>query len=176
MENDTIPLYPRICGQDQSRLTLILAEALSDALATPPPKILMLALPLLPKHSGSLNIGGTLIVGAVKQADDAEQDCLGGLYGCPALRGRLVAVFVFFGWVEDGDAELAVFVDIGMERNRVLKGEGGRHVWIIEWEDHLRSKVASYRQTLLLSMTDLLPVKESKLDESTYHRSTCNHH
>jgi hypothetical protein len=37
--------------------------------------------------------------------------------------------------VQDGDAELAVFVNVGVERDGVLKGELGRHVRVVFGEN-----------------------------------------
>lgn len=124
---------------------LVLAQALPDALAAPPPEVLVLALLLLAQHARGLDVGRALLVGAVEQADGAQQDRLGGLDGAPALRGGLVAVLVLLGRVQDRDAELAVLVDVGVERDRVLEGQGRRHVRVVGREDEARSKVAACR-------------------------------
>lgn len=95
----------------------------------------MLPLLLLAQHPRCLDVRRALLIGAVEQADDAEEDRLGRLHGAPTLGGGLVAVLVLFGRVQDGDAELAVFVNVGVERDGVLKGELGRHVRVVFGEN-----------------------------------------
>lgn len=103
----------------------------------------MLPLLLLAQHPRRLDVCGALFIGAVKQADDAEENRLGRLDGTPALGGGFVAVLVLFGRVQDGDAELAVLVDVGVERDGILKGELGRHVRVVFGENQSSTKVAS---------------------------------
>lgn len=125
------------CIQVTTRLVsiLVLSQALPHTLPTPSPVILVLPLLLLAQHPRGLDVRGALFIGAVEQADDAEEDRLGRLDGAPALGGGLVAVLVLFGRVQDGDAELAVLVDVGVERDGVLKGELGRHVRVVFGEN-----------------------------------------
>lgn len=87
----------------------------------------MQAVPLLAHQLGGLGIGGALVIGAGEQADDAQQDGLGGLDGTPSLCSTLVPVLILLGWVQDRDAELAIMrVDVGVEGNRVLEEYAGR--------------------------------------------------
>lgn len=86
---------------------LILAQALAH---TPTHPLLELGRVLAPQP-GCLDVGGTLVVGAGQHRDHGEQDGLGGLDGRPALGSRFVAVLVFLGRVEDGDADFAVGID-----------------------------------------------------------------
>lgn len=95
----------------------------------------MLPLLLFAQHPRRLDVRGALFVGAIEQTDDAEEDRLGGLDGAPALGGGLVAVLVLFGRVQDGDAELAVLVDVGVERDGSLEGELRRHVRVVFGEN-----------------------------------------
>lgn len=115
----------------------------------------MLSLALLAQHPRGLDIGGALVVGAMEQADGAEQDGLGGLDGGPALGSGLVAVLVLLGWVQDRYAQLAALVDVGVERDRVLEGERGGHVRVAGWEDEASAEVASWREELALGHVGL---------------------
>jgi hypothetical protein len=45
--------------------------------------------------------------------------------------------------MQDGYAQVAVFVDVGVERDRRLEGQGGWHVWVSCRENHASSEVAS---------------------------------
>lgn len=110
---------------------LILAQTLPHTLPTPSPVVLVLAFLLLTQHPRCLDVCGALLVGAIEQADDAEEDRLGGLDGTPALGGGLVTVLVFLGRVQDGDAQLAVLVNVGVERDGVLEGQLRRHVRVV---------------------------------------------
>lgn len=103
----------------------------------------MLALALLTQHPRRFHVGRALIVGAMEQADGAQKNGLGSLHWTPALRGGLVAVLVLLRRVQNRNAQLSVFVDVGMERDRVLEGEGGRHVRIRRWEDETGTEVPS---------------------------------
>lgn len=95
----------------------------------------MFTLLLLTQHPRSLYVRGALFVGAIEQTNDAKEDRLGGLDGTPALGGGLVAVLVLLGRVQDGDAELAVLVDVGVERDGILEGELRRHVRVVFGEN-----------------------------------------
>lgn len=48
--------------------------------------------------------------------------------------GCFVVCFVFFRWVEDGNVEVVVGVDVGMEGDWCLEGERGREVGVLRWE------------------------------------------
>jgi hypothetical protein len=113
---------------------LILSQALPYAFSASSSKILMLALPLLTEHTCSLYVGRALVVGAVEEADGADQDAFRCLDRTPALRCILVAVLVVLGWVQDRDAEVSVFVDVGVKGDWLLEGERGRHMRIARWE------------------------------------------
>lgn len=78
-------------------LNSILPQTLPHTLATPFPKLLRILAP----QPGRLDIGRALVVGTAQHADDGEDDGFGGLDGRPALGGGFVAVFVFFGGMED---------------------------------------------------------------------------
>lgn len=95
----------------------------------------MFALLLLSQHPRRLDVCGALFVGAIEQADDAEEDRLGGLDGTPPLGGRLITVLVLLGRVQDGDAQLAVLVNVGVERDGILEGELRRHMGIVFGEN-----------------------------------------
>jgi len=98
---------------------------------------------LLSKQPRRLDIRGALVVRRVEQADGAQQDCLGCLDGRPSLGGCFVACFVFLGRVEDGDAEAAVRIDVGVEWDRRLEGEGGREVRVFGREAEASAEVSS---------------------------------
>lgn len=104
----------------------VLPQAFPHTLSTSLSILLVFSRPLLPQQLGSLRICRALVVWARKQADDAQQDRLGGLDGTPPLGGAFVAVLVLLGRVQDGDAQEArVRVDVGVEGDGVLKGERG---------------------------------------------------
>ena len=71
--------------------------------------------PPLPPHLGRVHVGRALGVGLGQHAHDGEQDLLDRLDGAPALGALLVAEGVVAGRVEDGDADAAVGVDVGVE-------------------------------------------------------------
>lgn len=73
------------------------------------------------RTDAAFDVGAALDVGLGEHADDAEQDLLDALHRRPTLRGRLVHVRVVAGRVEDGDADLARGVDVGVEQ-RGLEG------------------------------------------------------
>lgn len=99
---------------------------------------------LLAQQLGGLGVGGALLVGAREQADDAEQDGLGGLHGAPALGGALVAEAVLLGRVQDRDAQQArLRVHVGVERHRVLEGQGRRQEGVLRGEAQACAEVAS---------------------------------
>lgn len=122
---------------------LVLAQTLPHALPTPSPIVLVLALLLLTQHPRRLDVCGALLVRAVKQADCAEQDRLGRLHGTPPLRRRFIAVLVLLRRMQDGNAQLAILVNVGVERNRVLERERGRHVRVVLGKGESSTKVAS---------------------------------
>lgn len=66
---------------------------------------------ILPPQPCRIRIRRTLVVRTRQHRDDAQQDGLGRLHGRPALGGGFVAPFVFFGRVQDRDADFAVGVD-----------------------------------------------------------------
>jgi hypothetical protein len=113
---------------------LVLSQALPHALPATSSEILMLALPLLTQHARSLHVSRALVVGAVEETDSAEQNRLRRLNRTPAFGGSFVAVLVLLGRMEDGDAQLAVLVDVWVEGNRVLEGKRRRHVRIARRE------------------------------------------
>lgn len=122
----------------------VLAQALPHALPTPLAKLLARAGPVLAQQLGRLGVGGALVVGARKEADDAEQDGLGGLHGAPALGGALVAELVLLGRVQDRYAQQArVRVDVGVEGDRVLEGEGRRHEGVLRREAEAAAEVGA---------------------------------
>ena len=63
-----------------------------------------------PPHARCVNIRGRLVIGLSQHAHDADQNLFDALDGAPALRGVFVVVWVVAGWVEDGDADDAVWV------------------------------------------------------------------
>jgi len=75
------------------------------------PATLLKLLRVLSPHLCSLNVCRTLIVRTTEHAYDAKQYRLRCLHGRPALRRRFIAIFVFFGRMQDGNADLAAFVD-----------------------------------------------------------------
>lgn len=106
---------------------LILAQTLPHTLPTPLPIFRTRASPLFTQQLCGLGIRRALVIGACKQADDAQQNGFWGLHGAPPLSCALVAVLVVFGRVQDGDAEQAVVrIDVGVEGDRVEECEGGR--------------------------------------------------
>jgi hypothetical protein len=98
---------------------------------------------LLTEHPRRLDIRRTLIVRRVEQTDGAEKDRLGSLDGRPSLGGCLVACLVLLRWVEDGNAEAAVGVDVGMEGDRRLEGERGREVGVLRREAESGAEISS---------------------------------
>lgn len=87
---------------------------------TPADTLLKLCRVLSPQP-GRLYIRGTLIVGARKHRDDGEQNGLRCLHGRPALRGRFVAVFIFLGRVQDGNADFTVGIDWEIRVSRAVQ-------------------------------------------------------
>jgi hypothetical protein len=53
----------------------------------------------------------------------------------PSLISLLSGLLVLTGSVQDGDADLAVRIDIGVE-DRSVEFEGGRVVWVLVGECH----------------------------------------
>lgn len=72
-----------------------------------------------------------------------HQDRLRGLDGTPPLRGLFIAELILARRVQDGNAKLAVFVNVWVEGNRGLEGERRRQVWVGWREAHAGSKVSS---------------------------------
>jgi len=66
------------------------------------------------------------VVRAVEEAENADENGLGRAGGVPALRGVFVAEGVVAGRVEDGYAELAIRINVGVERDRAEEGQGRR--------------------------------------------------
>lgn len=122
---------------------LILPQTLPNTLPTPLPEILVLPLLLLAKHARRLEVGRALVVRVLKQADDANEDRLGRLHGTPPLAGRLVPVLVLLWRVQDADTQLTVRVDVGVERDRRLEDQLGRHERVGWREGQVRAEVAS---------------------------------
>src|SRR4051794_40114265 len=73
-----ITCCPNLSSTPPSQQPLILPQALPHTLPTPPPKVLVQPLPLVAQQPRGLDIRGALVVGVLEQADDAEQDGLGG--------------------------------------------------------------------------------------------------
>lgn len=170
-------------SRQRFHLPLVLPQTLPHALPTPSPIVLVLALLLLAQHPRRLDIRRALFVRTVEQADYAQEDRLGGLDGAPALRGRLVAVLVLLGGVQDGNAQLAVFVNVGMERDGILECERGRHVRVVFRENEPSAKVASYIYTNVQKsafpriLKTLGPTEKGggeRQRESTHRRSICS--
>ena len=67
------------------------------------------------------------------------------MHGGPSLGSRLVAVLVVFGRVEDGDAEETGLVDVRVEWNWRLEGEGWWHVRVIWREGEVAAEIASWK-------------------------------
>lgn len=85
------------------------------------PELFVFAFSLLTEQLGCLNIGGTLVIWAVKQRDRTQEDSLWALDWTPSLRCSFVPVRVLLGRVQDGDAKRAVGIDVRVERDRILK-------------------------------------------------------
>lgn len=64
---------------------LVLSQTLPHTSSASFPKVLVLALPLLAEHPSGLDVSRALVVGAMEQADGAEQDGLGSLNRGPAF-------------------------------------------------------------------------------------------
>lgn len=88
----------------------------------------------------------------MQQADHADQDRLGRLDRAPPLRGLLVPVLVVLRGVQDRDAEQARGVDVGVEGDRRLEGQGRRHEWVCWGKAEDAPEVASCVSFLLLAM------------------------
>lgn len=105
------PIYTTLHPLASKPATSILAQTRPHARATPFAELLGVLAP----QPGGLDVGGAFVVGTAQHADDGEDDSFGRLDGRPALRGRFVAVFVFFGRVEDG-------LEWGPWRQRAVSG------------------------------------------------------
>lgn len=75
------------------------------------PHLLLKRHRIIPPLPRRLDIRRALVVGTAQHADNGEEDGRGCLDGGPAFRGGFVACAVFFGRVEDGDADGAVCED-----------------------------------------------------------------
>jgi len=63
-----------------------------------------------PPHPRCINICRRLVVGLSQHAHNTDQNLFDALDGAPSLGGVFVVVWVVAGWVEDGDADDAVWV------------------------------------------------------------------
>jgi hypothetical protein len=124
----------------------VLTQTLANALAHTTSKLLILAFSLLTEQLGRIQVGGALVVGLVKQGQDADEDGLGGLDRAPTLGSALVAVLIVLGRVQDGDAELAVGVYVGVEGYGRLEDELGWHVRVLGREAQGRVETATWNR------------------------------
>ena len=94
------------------------------------PDLLLEGGPIVPPHDGGVDVGGTLVVGVGQHGNDGDEDLLDAQDRTPPLLGRLLGVHgVLTGWVEDGDANLAILVDVGVphfRRELHLRGHVGK--------------------------------------------------
>ena len=67
---------------------------------------------MLSTYLGGVHVGWGLVVGVCEHGDDRDEYRLHGVDGQPALGGLLVAPAVVAGLVKDGDAHVAVLVDV----------------------------------------------------------------
>lgn len=63
--------------------------------------------------------------------------------GRPALGGGLVAVLVFFWGMQDGDADVAVGVDVRVEEGR-LEAHLWWEEWVLGWEGEARAEETTW--------------------------------
>lgn len=105
--NPTFHKFPNPTQPNPIHPTLFLPQTSSHIRPAPPPELLCVLAP----QARRLDVGGALVVGPAEHADDAQEDGLGRLDGGPALAGGLVAVGVGGGGVQDGDADVAGWVD-----------------------------------------------------------------
>lgn len=114
------------------------AQALSHELLTFPSE----CFGILSPHLCSVHVGGTFIVGATQHADDGDEDGLRRLHGRPSFRSRFISILVVFGRVEDGDADFARGVEVGME-DWGFELHLGREKRILGWEGEASAEEAS---------------------------------
>ena len=69
---------------------------------------------VLPPLLCGVDVGGRLVVGVRQHGDDGDEDGLHRVDGQPALVGLLVAPPVVARLVKDGDANVAVLLDVGV--------------------------------------------------------------
>lgn len=93
--------------QTHDSTKLFLPQALPNTPPNPPLKLLR----ILPPQPGSLHIRRALVVWRRQHRNYRQQNGFGRLHRRPALGGGLVAIFVFFGGVQDRDADFAGWVD-----------------------------------------------------------------
>lgn len=99
---------------------------------------------VLAQQAAGFNVGGALVIGAVEEAEDADENGLWRAGGIPPFRGIFVSMRVVTGRVKDRYAELAVGVDVGMERNRLEEGHRRRRSWKVLGEGHAGAEKATY--------------------------------
>lgn len=106
-------------------LTSFKLEAIPDTLA----HALLELCWIIPPQACSLDVSGRLVVWARQHGYDGEENGFGCLDGGPAFGGRFVAVLVFFGRVEDRDADFAVRVDFAVLVGHVARSSMHERWW-----------------------------------------------
>jgi hypothetical protein len=83
-----------------------------------------------------IDIGGRGDLGIVQEEEDGTENGLNTLKRGPTLIGLLSGLLVLTGSMQDGDANLAIRIDVRVE-NWSLKLESRRIVWVVVGEGHL---------------------------------------
>ena len=131
-------------SEPASRRRLILPKALAHTPPTPASELRITILALGAEEFRSVDISRTLIIRVAEEAEDAEEDSLGGLDGAPALGLVLVPVLVALGLVQDRDADFARRVHVRVEGHRRLEDHFRWHHWVCWREEEVCAEVASW--------------------------------
>eukprot|EP00355_Strombidium_rassoulzadegani_P010007 CAMPEP_0168615806 /NCGR_PEP_ID=MMETSP0449_2-20121227/4695_1 /TAXON_ID=1082188 /ORGANISM="Strombidium rassoulzadegani, Strain ras09" /LENGTH=141 /DNA_ID=CAMNT_0008656559 /DNA_START=717 /DNA_END=1142 /DNA_ORIENTATION=+ len=106
---------------------------------------------------GGLEVGGRINVGVIEHGDDAHEDGLDSDNGPPSLVGPLLRVeLVDAGWVKNGDADLAILVDVRVPHLR-LERHHGRVVGEVVGELQLRLEETSLVERVLRPLEYYVP-------------------
>uniref|UniRef100_A0A6B0V1L3 Uncharacterized protein n=1 Tax=Ixodes ricinus TaxID=34613 RepID=A0A6B0V1L3_IXORI len=107
--------------------------------------LLVLALGVLPAavHHRRIHVGRRKCVGLVEQRDHAQQDCPDVLGGVPTLAGKLPALRVVDGRVQNGDTQVSVLVHVGVP-HLGEEAHGGRRVGVVWGKFHVGLEVSAF--------------------------------
>jgi hypothetical protein len=141
---------------------LVLPKTLPHAL----PDSFLEFLRIVPPQPRRLHIRRALVVGARQHRNHGQQNRLGRLHGRPALGRRLIAIFIFFGRMQDGDAHVAGRVYVWVEDGR-LEFHFGRHVRVFQREREARAEEAAAVELAVVGDHEHdLPLEDVAVDEA----------